>query len=137
LERLAPTKQFFAGASENPKARSTLAYYDEVVRHTNNAIAAYREAIRLNPKEAAYWANVGEAYRISLRPEEAIQAYLASLRLDPELVSSWEFLGALYGFQGKRDEVLLVYARLRELDPARADDFFKVWVLHPIEPPRR
>ena len=49
----------------------------------DQAIAAYREAIRLKPDEASYHASMGFALQLDGKVDEAITAYREAIRLKP------------------------------------------------------
>ena len=61
------------------------------------AIAAFREAIRLKPDLASAHYNLGNALRVQGKLDEAIAAYREAIRLKPDLAEAHYNLGlALY-----------------------------------------
>jgi len=56
--------------------------YDELNRY-NDAIKAYRRAIKIDPKNAVAWNNLGVAYSLSGDRAAAIDAVRELRRLDP------------------------------------------------------
>ena len=55
----------------------------------DEAIKAYDEVIRLDPKLAQAWYNNGVALRNQDKYDEAIKAYDEAIRLDPKLAQAW------------------------------------------------
>ncbi len=84
------------------------------------AIAAYREAVRLDPNDVHALINLGNLYRQSGRPLEALGAYRAALARNAGFEPAWHNLGIVYfdvkGAQG----VMLALQRLQLEDPALA-----------------
>ena len=62
----------------------------------NDAIEAYRQALRINPEDADAWNNLGIAYRHLNRYNDAIEAYRQALRINPEYAAAWYNLGVAY-----------------------------------------
>ena len=56
----------------------------------DEAIKAYDEAIRLDPKYADAWNNKGTALNNQGKYDEAIKAYDEAIRLDPKLCQCLE-----------------------------------------------
>lgn len=96
---------------------------------TEQAIAAYKEALRLNPEYAVTWLNLGINYGKMNKYEQANQAFLEAIRIEPEYADAWGSLGSLYARQGLRDKVLEVYSTLKKLDSSKAEIFFKTFIL--------
>ena len=55
------------------------------LQFTDEAIAAYRQAIKIKPDYAEAWNNLGVCYRSSGRPDEAAAAFAQARKLKPEL----------------------------------------------------
>ena len=68
--------------------------YDNLNRY-NDAIEAYRQALRINPEYADAWDNLGFAYRKLNRYNDAIEAYRQALRINPEDAWAWYASGTL------------------------------------------
>jgi tetratricopeptide (TPR) repeat protein len=56
----------------------------EVDRLYGDAIEAYRQALRIDPKHAKAWYNLGLAYNLSDNRTAALEAVKELRRLDPE-----------------------------------------------------
>ena len=83
----------------------------------NEAIKAYDEAIRLDPKHAAAWNNKGIALNNQGKYNEAIEAYDEAIRLDPNYAAAWNNKGIALNNQGKYDEAIKAYDEAIRLDP--------------------
>ena len=55
----------------------------------DEAVKAYEEAIRLNPKDADAWIGKGSALGKQGKYDEVIKAYEEAIRLDPKLAMAW------------------------------------------------
>ena len=69
---------------------------DEEFKRQDNyddAIKAYDEAIRLNPKYSKDWCNKGIALSAEGKHDDAIKAYDKAIRLDPKYSKAWSYKG--------------------------------------------
>jgi len=69
--------------------------YGEVGDHAN-AAGAYREALKLEPKNTEALNQLGGMLFLLRRPEEAIKSLNLALRLDPNVSSAWRNLGVVH-----------------------------------------
>jgi tetratricopeptide (TPR) repeat protein len=90
------------------------------LRRSEEAIAAYRRAIELDPNEGAPHNGLGNVYRDLGRSEEAIAAYRRAIELDPEEAIYHNNLGNVYSELGRSEEAIAAYRRAIELDPEEA-----------------
>jgi hypothetical protein len=86
----------------------------------DEAIAAYREALRISPVEPD--ANYNLAVTLGKRGDQdaAIEQYLLALRLDPDNASAHNNLGSLLYRRGRRDEAIEHFRRALALRPDHA-----------------
>jgi tetratricopeptide (TPR) repeat protein len=87
----------------------------------NDAVGAFRQAVRINPEDAGAWYCLGGAYAYLNRFNDAIEACHQAIRIDPESTKAWCILGVAYLLSGNRTAALEVVQKLRRLDPERAD----------------
>ena len=100
--------------------------YNSLGRH-EEAVGAYKEALRLKPDFAEAWYNLGVAYLRLGRHEEAVSAIKEALRLKADFVAeAWLALGVAYWGLGNRSEALKAIKELRRYDPVRADELFNL-----------
>ncbi len=90
-------------------------YYQQG-RH-EEAIAAYRRAIELDPEFAYPHNGLGNVYYQQGRHEEAIAAFERAIELDPKDAGYHNNLGNVYGDLGRHDEAIAAYRRAIALDP--------------------
>jgi cytochrome c-type biogenesis protein CcmH/NrfG len=96
--------------------------YDNLQKY-EDAIEAYRQALRLQPEYADAWYNLGITYGNLKKYGLATLAYEEAVRIEPERASAWFNLGVAYYFQDKREKVREIYQTLRKLDLAMADEY--------------
>jgi tetratricopeptide (TPR) repeat protein len=91
------------------------------IKQFREAADAYRQAIRLDPYNAAdaYYA-LGLTYRDWGRADDEIQAYKHAIRLKPDYTSAYERLGARYVRSKKYAEAIEVFRQLSALKPGDA-----------------
>ena len=89
-------------------------------RH-QEAIAAYRENLRLDPGDWYAHNNLGNVYRATQRRREALDAYRAAVRAQPDYIPAWHNLGVtFYDLKGPAG-VAEALRRLHATDPGLAE----------------
>ena len=91
-------------------------------RH-EDAEAAYRKALELDPDSVAAWNNLGIVLHNQRRYPEAEAAYRKALELDPDCVHAWNNLGNALNNQYRYPEAEAAYRKALELDP----DYVQAW----------
>ncbi len=91
------------------------------LKQYRDAVEAYRQAIRLDPYNAAdaYYA-LGLVYRDWGRADDEIQAYKQAIKLRPDYASAYERLGSRYFRSRKYSEAVEVFKQLSALKPGDA-----------------
>lgn len=91
------------------------------LKQYRDAVEAYRQAIRLDPYNAAdaYYA-LGLVYRDWGRADDEIQAYKQAIKLRPDYASAYERLGSRYFRSRKFPEAVEVFKQLSALKPGDA-----------------
>jgi tetratricopeptide (TPR) repeat protein len=90
-----------------------------------NAVEAYRQALRLQPEHADAWYNLGIAYINLKKYGFAALSFEEAVRIEPEKAGAWFNLGVAYYYQDKREKVREIYQVLRKLDLAVAEEYSK------------
>jgi len=85
------------------------------------ALAAYDEAIRINPGYALAWFNKGVALSDLGRKDEAIVAYDQALKIDPGFALAWNNKGVTLSDLGRKDEAIVAYDRALKINPGYAN----------------
>ena len=95
-------KQFQRSIGLSPHSSYTQDAYDYMVRsllklnRTDDAIKAYQQAIRLDPTNDSYHANLGDIYFSLGRSDDAASEYNMAVRIDPTSTRSRYSLGQAY-----------------------------------------
>lgn len=82
------------------------------------AVAMISRAVRLNPKHAQAYANLGTAYSCINQPEDALRAYDHALKLDRRFTGVLHNHGTLLQRLGRHEEAAESFGRLWESAPA-------------------
>jgi serine/threonine-protein kinase len=93
---------------------------------TDQAIAEYREAIRLQPDHVSAHHNLAEALRERGRFDEAIPEYREAIRLQPDLVAAHHDLSNAFKQMGRLDEAIAEYREVIRLQPDHAQVHFNL-----------
>lgn len=83
----------------------------------DEAVAEYRQSLRLNRESAPTHYNLGFALAARGRRDEAIAAFEEALRIDPDYAQAHNNLGALLQLVGREDSALEHYRRAVTLRP--------------------
>src|SRR5260370_21566426 len=89
----------------------------ENLKRDEEALAAYEQAIRLDPNDADAYNNKGNALYTLNRDEEALAAYEQAIRLDPNEANYYIFKGFALDDLKRYEEVLAAYEQAISLDP--------------------
>jgi tetratricopeptide (TPR) repeat protein len=81
----------------------------------NEAIEAFDETIKLDPKNVTAWNNKGKAFNRLNRNDEAIKAYDEAIRLNPKDAYVWNNKGSALDFLGRTAEADAAFARAKKL----------------------
>ena len=98
----------------------------EKLKFSEDAIAAYRQAIKIKPDYADAWNNLGNAYDDSGRTDDAIAAYRQAIKIEPDCAGTWYNLGDAYGRSGKTDNAIAAYRRAIKIKPDYADAWYNL-----------
>lgn len=85
------------------------------------AIAAYRQNLRLAPRDVWARNNLGNAWRDSGRPREAMQAYRTAVETDPEYLPAWHNLGLTFYLTKGEAGATQALRELQAVDPELAE----------------
>jgi tetratricopeptide (TPR) repeat protein len=89
----------------------------------NEAIEAFKEAVRLRPNFAKAYNNLGSAYNSIGKYDEAIAALKQAIRLNPNIGLAYNNLGFAYMKKGKRDESVRLFKKAILLNPNLPDSY--------------
>lgn len=86
----------------------------------DEAIFHFQESVRLNPRGAVGFRNLGNAYQMAGKTPEAIAAYREAVAINPNDVESHYKLGFAYLLSGNSDLAYQEYLQLRRLNESYA-----------------
>jgi tetratricopeptide (TPR) repeat protein len=129
VENLKYSKALVDRFPENAEAWFRLGYAFGHLNFTDDAISAYRQAIKIKPESAEAWCNLGNAYSNSRRTDDAIAAYREAIKIKPDHANAWYCLGYVYMFEmpkqaGRTHEAIAAFLRAIKIKP----DFAKAWL---------
>ena len=86
------------------------------------AVIAYEQALELDPENATYWNDKGNALRADPAcHEDALEAYEQAVKLAPDEPLYWHNKGRVLHYDLKRhEEALATFEQALELDPGNA-----------------
>ena len=90
----------------------------------DQAIVAYDEAIRLNPRSVGSYYGRGNAHLAQREYNLAIADYEAAIRLDPEFALAHNNRGLAYAEVGQHDQAMTDYDAAIRLDPEFALPYY-------------
>lgn len=91
----------------------------------DQAITAYQQAVRIDPKFAEAWNNLGYCYRKVKQYDKALDAYKQAIGLKPDFTYPHEYLARTYLAMGDKDAAMREYEILKRLDAKMADQLLK------------
>jgi|GEM_PF-1693680 len=91
------------------------AEYDEAI--FNDAINAYDNAIKIDPKLVYAWNMKGTTLANQGKNDEAIDAFDEAIRINPHYASAWTGKGTALFMQGKYDAAIKAYDEAIKIDP--------------------
>ncbi|HXH84882.1 MAG TPA: tetratricopeptide repeat protein [Candidatus Tectomicrobia bacterium] len=91
-----------------------------------DAVAAYRRVVTVDPTYAAAWNNLGLLLHRLGRYDEARAAYASALEQDPRCCEAVYNLGSLAEDQGDVEEAIRCYRRAVAMSPTYADAHFNL-----------
>ncbi len=83
----------------------------------DEAIACFKKAIELDPKNGLAWENLGLVRRAKGQLDDAIACLKKAIELDPKRVVAWDNLGGARRSKGQWDEAIACYKKVVELQP--------------------
>jgi len=89
-------------------------------RH-GEAIAAYRQAVALEPGDVYSINNLGQAYRDSGQTGEAMRTWREAIRVNPDYIDAWHNIGLTFYARKGQAGVVQALQQLRAVDPALAE----------------
>jgi predicted O-linked N-acetylglucosamine transferase (SPINDLY family) len=124
-EAAAYFRRLLNAENKNIDARNALCYTLQALgnqAHNNGnfaqAEACFDEAAQLQPNNAAYWYNLGNAQRSLGKPQAALSSFTQSLKLDPDDADAHNNLGNVQRELGHLDKAIASYEKALQLNPS-------------------
>lgn len=90
-------------------------------RKYQEAVAAYKEAARANPRIAEIFNKMGEAYFQLAQNEQAVEAYQKALKIKPTDSDTLHKLGMIYNKMNRTEDAISSFKRAVENNPNATD----------------
>jgi tetratricopeptide (TPR) repeat protein len=110
-----------AKGPNNPRAHHNLGHAYQDLGRADQAMAHYREALRLRPGYPAAHNSLGAALAERGRSEEGMGHFREALRLDPGSFAAHNNLGIALARNGRTEEAALHFAEALRIEPDVAD----------------
>jgi tetratricopeptide (TPR) repeat protein/predicted Ser/Thr protein kinase len=89
---------------------------DDMRRH-EEAIVAFKNAIKTNPKDALAYSDLGYVYSKLNLVDEAIKTFEKAREIDPNCAFAYNNLGSFYYDSGKCEKAIELFTKATNLDP--------------------
>jgi len=86
----------------------------DITGYLEDALKAYEEAIKINPKYLTAWKNKGNVLYALAKYNESIQAYERAIEIDQKYALAWYGKGLALSKLGRYDEAVNAYDRAIE-----------------------
>ena len=122
----AAIKEFQRSIALSPNSSYTQDSYDYMVQsllnlnRTDDAIKAYKQAIKLDPTNDSYHVNLGNIYFGVGRYDDAAAEYKAAVHIDPTSALNWYSLGQAYNKTGNYAEAEQAFKKIHGQSPLDA-----------------
>jgi Flp pilus assembly protein TadD len=100
------------------------------LKFTDDAIAAFRQAIKIMPDFVEAWSGLGVMYGQSGRTDDAIAAYRQAIKIMPEHAEAWFNLGVVYGQLGRTDDAIAAFRQAIKIKPEHAEAWSGLGVMY-------
>ncbi len=94
------------------------------------AIDLINRAIQIDPGQASFYSNLGNALMEEGRLDEAVECYQKALEIKPDYIDAHDNLGKTFRDQGMLDQAMSCYERSLQLDPDNAETIFDLATVH-------
>jgi protein O-GlcNAc transferase len=103
-----------------------LAEIYRALERTDDAVAAYRKALKINPDMADAWTHFGTLLEAIGETEEGVGCYRRALAIDPDYAGAHAFLGVAMQAQGQLDLAQQSLERAVKLAPDNPEIYLQL-----------
>jgi tetratricopeptide (TPR) repeat protein len=100
------------------------------LKQYDQAIHAFREALRIQPQHIGAWTRLGVAHSLLHQYDQAIQAFREALRIQPEHASAWASLGRTYYFVKQYDQAIQAFREALRIEPEEAGAWYSLGIVY-------
>lgn len=115
----APVPPPVASAADRNAAQKhtdeAFAYMDK--KWNDAALASFKEAVRLDPNNHIWHANLGNMYSMLGKTDSSVAALEEAVRIKPDYASGWANLGVSYSSAGRPADSVAAYEKAVSLEP--------------------
>jgi tetratricopeptide (TPR) repeat protein len=94
--------------------------------HFQKAITYYEQALKIDPKFAFAWDNIGICYRRLENYDKALEAYQNSLKIDPNGTMPLQNIAIVYQYKKQYDKAIAAYEKLGEIDKDNPEIYYGI-----------
>lgn len=110
----------FARNPQSARAARALGFIDARKKRYHDATHWYREAVRIEPGDAANWFNLGHTLAEDGARPAASEAFRKAVTIEPTMGRAWYGLGIALAHGGDHAGAVLALERVAELQPMNA-----------------
>ncbi len=110
-------RKLAAERPDDPTVQNDLGNLLQLAKHSDEAEAAYRRAIELDPKHASFHFNLGLVLEKRGDNRAAMKEYKTAVELEPKHAWAHYQMGSLLEKAGRKEPAIRSYARAFALDP--------------------
>ena len=101
----------------NPQTYRMIGLLLDITGRCEEAVEAFRNAIKTNPKDAIAYNDLGTVYFKLNRAKDALKAVEKAIEIDPNYALAYNDLGFFYFNSGKNEKSLELFDKATKLDP--------------------
>jgi tetratricopeptide (TPR) repeat protein len=99
----------------------------------DGAIAAYRRAIKLDPKRTDALLDLGTIYTQKGWLDDALAQFKAALKIIPDQSEAYNNIGKVYGIRFQLDEALMAFQQALKINPTRPEPYNNIGRIYFIQ----
>ncbi len=106
-----------------------IGYANYKLEKNDEAINAYKNALKINDKNSTAYKGIGDVYRLNYSPAkiaEAIESYLKAIEYNPKSSGSYYGLGWCYNEKSRYEEAIPALSKSIELDKTFASGYVEL-----------
>jgi len=120
------SQQWAKSEPVNADAWFSLGIAHKNLKQYEQAIKAYRTALRFQPEYADAWNNLGNIHNKIKQYEQAVLAYQEALRAEPDFSAAWNNLGIAYGNLKQYRQAISAYQEAVRIEPERSSFWYNL-----------